>query len=94
VAYAREENAMKTVRSWKKKVMCRERRNNSATRIAQFYDFLKLEKKKHSFLKDVKVRNKISNTACSLEFYDEGAVSSPSCWYKSMAVTDVIVIRY
>jgi len=45
VAYAREENAMKTVRSWKKKVMCRERRNNSATRIAQFYDFLKLEKK-------------------------------------------------
>jgi hypothetical protein len=31
VGYAREENVMKTVRSWKKKVICRERRNDSAT---------------------------------------------------------------
>jgi len=36
--------------------------------------------KKGSFVKDVKVRNKISDTIYSLEFYEEGVVSSPSCW--------------
>jgi hypothetical protein len=31
VGYAREENVKETIKSWKKKVICSERRNNSAT---------------------------------------------------------------
>jgi hypothetical protein len=30
VGYAREENVMKTIRSWRKKVICRERGNTFA----------------------------------------------------------------
>ena len=49
VGYEKDENVMKTIRSSKKKVICRVRRNNSATSIAQFYDFLTLRKKNMLF---------------------------------------------